>query len=115
MISVCIFLLKGTVAAVVSFYVYVEYKRYKDRHPLVKRAGFGFPILGNLYDFTADSMLDSVRAYPLRFGGPIIEYYMIYLRGLLISDVELVKEILMKRPKRFVRLRHVCAFVTSLV
>jgi hypothetical protein len=106
MISKWIFLfLKGTVAAVVSFYLYIEYRRFKDRHPLVKRADAGFPILGNLFDFTADSMLDSVRSYPVRYGGNIIEYYMMHLRGLLISDVELVKEILMKRPKRFVRLR----------
>jgi cytochrome P450 len=71
-------------------------------HPLVKNVP-GIPILGNILDFSADKIINTMLTYPNKFKTKFLEVYFLNQRGLIITDLAISKEILIKRPKKFRR------------
>jgi cytochrome P450 len=71
-------------------------------HPLVKNVP-GIPILGNILDFSTDKIINTMLTYPNKFKTKFLEVYFLNQRGLIITDLAISKEILMKRPKKFRR------------
>lgn len=62
-------------------------------------------LFGNLFDFTPSNCFHKVfHNYPLKYG-KFVEFHLLLRRGLLITDKDIAKEILMKRPKHFQRLQ----------
>ena len=62
------------------------------------------PILGHALHLTPDKLIDSAEAFHSKYGG-VVELYALSQRIYLISDLELIKEVLSKRPKVFRRVR----------
>jgi cytochrome P450 len=92
------------VAIVLLFLIhYYKHSRKANAHPLLKRAT-GKWILGNAYDFMPDNFLNTLKDFPLIYG-PFVECYLLSKRVLLITDVAVGKEVLLKRPKKFGRLK----------
>jgi cytochrome P450 len=91
--------------AVLTFVVLKFFSRPKKAsHPLLKSAK-GIPLLGSLDDFKGGlNILRTFVEYPLKYG-PFVEVFLLTKRFLLITDVTAAKEILMKRPKKFQRVR----------
>ncbi len=92
------------VGSVGLFWLYTYRVQNRYSHPLVVKLK-GLPILGNLLDVSSELMIDNLIKFCRQYGG-FIEYYMITIRVLLISDDLIAKEIFMKNPKKFVRLRR---------
>jgi cytochrome P450 len=91
--------------AIVLLYLirYLKHSRKANAHPLLKRAN-GKWILGNAYDFMPENFLKTLKDFPLIYG-PFVECYLLTKRVLLITDVAIGKEVLLKRPKKFGRLK----------
>jgi cytochrome P450 len=75
-------------------------KSSKSAH-LLKSAP-GFPILGNALSFLPENIITTMAEFPSKYG-KFIEIYFFSQRGLLITDPEICKEVLSKRPKTFRR------------
>jgi cytochrome P450 len=65
----------------------------------------GYPIINNLLDFTPTRFLPICHEYPKKYGS-FVEYYIFGTRGLWITDKEVAREILTKRPKKFSRSKN---------
>jgi cytochrome P450 len=94
----CCFLFVGVV---LSWWLYT-FLTTKQRHPLLYYHQ-GYPFFGVVKDFNPRTFLKTAVEYPKRFG-PFVEYFLFGKRGILITEIETCKEILMKRPKKFRRM-----------
>jgi cytochrome P450 len=73
-------------------------------HPLLKRVPGGYPLIGNLLDFLPHKMVATAARYPKLYG-PFVEYYLLSTRSILVTDLNICREVLFKRPKKFRRIR----------
>ncbi len=64
----------------------------------------GYPLIGSVLDFLPSVFLQTCERLTNEYGGVLVAY-MFGDRFLIVSDLALVKEILMKRPKIFRRNR----------
>jgi cytochrome P450 len=71
--------------------------------PFVKRAAGALPILGHAKEFDVETCMTTFKEYPIKYG-KFVEFFLGPIRSVLVSDVEIAREILMKRPKKFVRM-----------
>lgn len=87
-------------------YLYVKYflQQRENAHPLVVRAKGGLPLLGNALDFLPGSFLQTAEDYPKLYGG-FVEFFVLWQRGILVSDPAIAKECMMASPKKFRRFR----------
>jgi cytochrome P450 len=90
--------------AFLGYLVYYYLTRSKSSHPALVHA-VGYPVIGNLLDFTIGGILQTMKEYP-RMYGKLVEYNIFTLRGIVVADIDLAREILMKRPKKFSRTRN---------
>lgn len=72
----------------------------RSRFPQAK----GLPIVGNVADFTPKTILKTLVDYP-RIYGPVVRFSVFNRFSHLITDAELIREVLQKRPKKFRRRR----------
>jgi cytochrome P450 len=75
----------------------------KKSHPLLVRAK-GDWLLGNVDDFKSETFLKTLEEFPMKYG-PFVELYLLVKRALIISDTSAAKELLLKRPKNFCRIK----------
>jgi cytochrome P450 len=87
-----------------GYLMYYYLTRSKTRHPALVHA-IGYPVIGNLLDFTIGGILRTMREYPRKYGS-LVEYNIFTLKGIVVADIDLAREILMKRPKKFSRTRN---------
>lgn len=81
-------------------------KGKKTKHPFpsfVKGPKSNF-IIGNGLDFGPDNLIKTLKNYPAQYG-KFVQFYLGPIRSIMITDLEFVKEIFMKRPKKFQRLQ----------
>jgi cytochrome P450 len=93
----------GTVALLVTFFRYRKGLSSSSAHPLVVRAK-GHWFFGNVQDFAKENFLQTLIEFPLKYG-PFVDCFLLSKRLLLITDAEAAREILLKRPKKFGRLK----------
>jgi cytochrome P450 len=91
------------VAIIFSGVLLAIFRKKSKRHPLIVRAK-GNWLLGNLLDFRTEDFMTTLSKFPEKYG-PFVELFLFLKRFLLISDVSTAKEILLKRPKIFCRMR----------
>jgi cytochrome P450 len=76
-------------------------KKSSKSHPLLISIP-RIPVIGNVLDFAPENIIKTMVEFPKKYG-KFIEFYFFSQRGLLITDIEVAKEVLMKRPKKFRR------------
>jgi hypothetical protein len=89
----------GTVLFVIQYFFFNGVKPYPA---FVKKAKKGYPVINNGLEFGPDTCVATLQNYPVLYG-KLVEFYLGAIRCLMLNDVELSKEILLKRPKRFQR------------
>ena len=83
-------------------FIYVWLKRKPlNKHPFIRFIP-GYPIIGNLLDFVEESQITTCLNYRKQYG-PFVEFYLFTMKALMVSDSDICKEILRKRPKGFRR------------
>jgi cytochrome P450 len=70
----------------------------------VKEAAGRLPVLGHALEFSPDACLQNFKEYPLKFG-KFVEFYLGPIRTVLITDTDIAKEVMLKTPKKFVRMK----------
>eukprot|EP01039_Chlorochromonas_danica_P001053 gene1053-1141_t len=70
--------------------------------PLIVPAHYGWPLFRNFFDFSPSKQLESLLTYSKRYGD-YVQLYIGWKKVILITDVSLVKELLLKRPRIFRR------------
>ncbi|RYH13957.1 cytochrome P450 [archaeon] len=90
--------------AVVVLFCLFNLRSKNVRHPSVKPANWCYPIIGHMIDFLPENLIQTCYNFP-KIYGDLTEFYILSMKGLLVTNVELAKEIMMKTPKKFRRLR----------
>ena len=98
-------IIQWIIIVIVAYLSYWFITRKKSSHFSLVRANDSYPIIGNLFDFTPENFLRTTREYPKKYG-KLVEYYIFNQRGIFVTDVEIAREISMKRPKKFSRTRN---------
>jgi cytochrome P450 len=86
-------------------FIFFPSKKVKKYPSFVRKADGYVPVLGNAADFGPDTCCVSFEKYPIKYG-KFVEFYLSFIyRSILITDINISKEILAKRPKTFQRLQ----------
>lgn len=72
-----------------------------------KRSGitkqlYGWPVIGNAFDFASSRLLQTLRAFPKRYG-KFVQFHIFFQKVLLVTDPVIIQEVLNLRPKRLRR------------
>ncbi len=100
MMAVIASVLCGFVALFVLWFFVLRKKAIKSKFEL--RGPRGYPLIGSVLDFLPSIFQQSCERFANEYGGVLVAY-LFGNRMLIISDLAIVKEILMKRPKVFRR------------
>jgi cytochrome P450 len=91
------------IAIVIGLLSFLLFRKKKTSHPSIVCAE-GHWFLGNVDDWKPEKLLTTLKEFPIKYG-PIVELFLLWKRVLLITDPVLAKEILIKRPNKFGRLK----------
>lgn len=92
-----------TLAAFISYSLYVFSRSLKKKSNIVVAPGL--PIIGNLMTFIPPNKVYININKIINKYGSMIEMWIFSHRIVVISDITVAKEIMMKRPKTFCRTR----------
>lgn len=91
-----------------------SFKKARKRvGPLNIKKVLGYPFVGSYFAFTANQGISTCVNFPKAYGN-LIELYMFGQRCFMITDAELCKDVLRKRPKYFRRLKTLDYFAEKM-
>jgi cytochrome P450 len=99
MIPIALLSLLALIAGV--YYLFFKGKK-SPKNPSCVKTLSGYPLIGSVFNFIPENIVDTCERIPQELG-PFVEFYILGYRGFLISDAEVGKEILSRRPKKFRR------------
>jgi cytochrome P450 len=95
----------STVGAAIIYVImllfFIKKKTKKKDSSYVSANGF-IPLIGHTLQFLPEKFLSTLMDYPKRYGD-VVEFYLGPNRMLLISNLELAHEVMLRRPNKFQR------------